>query len=387
MLAFHPIEVLQKRLPCFYVGDYLPSNKEKLSKRNEIAKDFRKLDTKLRSLGYYKTHMPFYYREALKLMTMWFIWVYMSIAGPNHVVNWIFSSLIGSFLWHQVAFVGHDLGHNGVTHNKYRDNLLGILFGNILGGVSIGWWKKSHNVHHIITNSPEHDPDIQHMPFFAVSKRFLNSIYSTFHGKVLVFDNAAAFFLQYQHYLMYIILMFGRYNLYLQSYLYVIRDTFVPYRSTELFGLTLFWAWYLTFLSHLPSWSAVFISMFITHAGTLLLHVQISVSHWSMSCDDVEDEGFAEKALRTTMDVECPPWLDWLHGGLQVKIPNFVIIISLFFFLMFLDRFLLIFLIIFYFIRIFLNFYLQLVSSRSSFISSTSSSQFKTCCSFCKRFC
>ena len=28
----------------------------------------------------------------------------------------------------------------------------------------IAWWKHSHNVHHIITNHPEHDPDIQHLP-------------------------------------------------------------------------------------------------------------------------------------------------------------------------------------------------------------------------------
>ena len=41
------------------------------------------------------------------------------------------------------------------------DNLLAIILGNCLGGVSIGWWKWSHNVHHIVTNSVEHDPDIQ----------------------------------------------------------------------------------------------------------------------------------------------------------------------------------------------------------------------------------
>ena len=30
-------------------------------------------------------------------------------------------------------------------------------------------------------------------------------------------------------------------------------------------------------------------------------------------------ESFPQKQLRTTMDVDCPPWLDWLHGGLQFQ--------------------------------------------------------------------
>lgn len=73
----------------------------------------------------------------------------------------------------QVAFLGHDLGHNGVTHCRFTDETIGILFGNILTGISVGWWKATHNVHHLVTNSVEYDPDIQHMPVFAVSDRYV----------------------------------------------------------------------------------------------------------------------------------------------------------------------------------------------------------------------
>jgi delta8-fatty-acid desaturase len=31
------------------------------------------------------------------------------------------------------------------------------------------------------------------------------------------------------------------------------------------------------------------------------------------------DESFAQKMLRTTMDVDCPQWLDFFHGGLQFQ--------------------------------------------------------------------
>lgn len=31
-------------------------------------------------------------------------------------------------------------------------------------------------------------------------------------------------------------------------------------------------------------------------------------------------ESFAQKQLRTTMDVDCPAWMDWFHGGLQFQV-------------------------------------------------------------------
>ena len=31
-------------------------------------------------------------------------------------------------------------------------------------------------------------------------------------------------------------------------------------------------------------------------------------------------ESFAQKQLRTTMDVACPSYLDWFHGGLQFQV-------------------------------------------------------------------
>ena len=33
-------------------------------------------------------------------------------------------------------------------------------------------------------------------------------------------------------------------------------------------------------------------------------------------------ECFPQRQLRTTMDVECPAWLDFLHGGLQFQVEH-----------------------------------------------------------------
>ncbi len=58
----------------------------------------------------------------------------------------------------------------------------------------------------------------------------------------------------------------------------------------------------------------------VSHLVTFPLHVQITLSHWGTSTADLgAAETFAQKQLRTTMDIECPPWLDFFHGGLQFQ--------------------------------------------------------------------
>ncbi|KAJ2509002.1 hypothetical protein GGI11_005965, partial [Coemansia sp. RSA 2049] len=37
---------------------------------------------------------------------------------------------------------------------------------------------------------------------------------------------------------------------------------------------------------------------------------------------DPTHECFAARQIRTTMDVACPRWLDWFHGGLQFQIEH-----------------------------------------------------------------
>lgn len=42
----------------------------------------------------------------------------------------------------QVAFVGHDAGHNAVTHNSRLDGYIGLLVNACLG-IGPSWWKAS----------------------------------------------------------------------------------------------------------------------------------------------------------------------------------------------------------------------------------------------------
>jgi len=132
------------------------------------------------------------------------------------------SRLFLGMCWHRLVFTVHDAGHMGITHHFQFDTAVGIISADFIGGLSLGWWKRSHNVHHIVTNSPEHDPDIEHLPFFAVSHRFFDSLRSTYHEHIMSYDPFAKFMIQYQHYLYYPILLFGRFKLYRLSWEYLI---------------------------------------------------------------------------------------------------------------------------------------------------------------------
>ena len=190
----------------------------------------------------------------------------------------------------------------------------------------MGWWKRSHNIHHIVTNDPAHDEGIQHLPFMAVSTEFFKSLYSTYHDRIMAYNAFAQTVVPYQKYLYYPLLCFGRFNLYVLSLEFIFMDKGPKsnrwHRFYELSGQIFFWFWfgYLIMWCSIPTWTQRFLFLMISHMVTMPLHVQFTLSHFAMSTiTPSRNEPWALQQLRTTMDVDCPAWLDWMHGGLQFQ--------------------------------------------------------------------
>ncbi|KAI5806260.1 fatty acid desaturase-domain-containing protein [Geopyxis carbonaria] len=288
-----------------------------------IKQKYRELEKRIRAEGLYNCNYWAYGRESIRY-TMLFAG---SLACVHYGWYKVAAFLMGSF-WHQLVFAAHDAGHMGITHNFQIDTTIGIIIADFLGGLSLGWWKMSHNVHHIVTNDPEHDPDIEHLPFFAVSHRFFGSLFSTYYNRVMPFDAIARVFVPLQAYLYYPILLFGRFNLYRLSWEYLLlglgpkKGIAAWHRWFEISGMVVFWYWFgyhLLYLSIPTNWDR-FCFVMISHMVTAPLHVQITLSHFAMSTSDLGvTESFPQKMLRTTMDVDCAEWLDFFHGGLQFQ--------------------------------------------------------------------
>ncbi|KOS18313.1 Delta(8)-fatty-acid desaturase [Escovopsis weberi] len=293
------------------------------STQAQIVSEFRELRQRLDAAGLFKTHYSNYAIECCRyvsLFVMAIVWVrcgWYALGG----------ALIG-FMWHQLVFTAHDAGHMGITHGYHTDTLIGIFIADFIGGLSMCWWKENHNVHHIVTNQPEHDPDIEHMPIFAVSHRLLGSLRSTYYDRVMEYDAFAKVLLRIQPWTYYPFLAFGRFNLYVLSWEYVIKGRgprkgpAAWHRWMEVAGQIFFWIWFgygIVYRMIPDNWSR-FVFVMVSHMAASPLHVQIVLSHFAMSTTDLgPQESFAQKQLRTTMDVDCPTWLDFLHGGLQFQ--------------------------------------------------------------------
>lgn len=229
---------------------------------------------------------------------------------------------------HQIMFTAHDAGHRGITHNFIADTLIGMFIADFCCGLSIGWWKSSHNVHHLVTNHPEHDPDIQNVPLFATSPTFFKSIRSSYYNFTYLWDSFANVAVRYQAYTYYPVMGIARFNLYLLSWLHLLspRSTNLGSaawtRPTEISFMLCYWFifGYCLLWRTIPTWTLRVAFVLVSHIITMPLHVQITLSHWAMPTADLGDgESFPQRQLRTTMDVDCPAWLDFIHGGLQFQ--------------------------------------------------------------------
>ncbi|KAJ5719073.1 hypothetical protein N7493_007528 [Penicillium malachiteum] len=291
--------------------------------QQKITQKYRQLNERIRAAGLYNCNYSAYAIEIFRYTLLFSLFV-ICLQRSWFALSGLF---LGCF-WHQLVFSAHDAGHMGITHDFQIDTTIGMIIANHLGGLSLGWWKRSHNVHHIMTNTPEHDPDIELMPFFALSHRFFDSLRSTYYDRIMEYDAVARLTVKYQHYLYYPILLFGRFNLYFLSWEHILvgrgprHGAGWWHRWFELSGQVFFWTWfgYGVVYSSIPTWWNRIIFVLISHMVTAPLHVQITLSHYAMSTADLGPlESFPQKMLRTTMDVDCPPWLDFFHGGLQFQ--------------------------------------------------------------------
>ena len=293
--VFHP-----KGTKIFLKG--IPAEKRKDAKMEE----FLALENHMHEQGLFESTALFYLERALILINFFATACSLRISHP------FWSAVCLGMFWCQLAFIGHDVGHSSVG-GRTNDLFYGTLFGNTLGGISLGWWKHSHYVHHATPNDFEKDPDIQHLPVIAVDRKMLG-FYSSFHEKNFALTPLAKFLVAHQVYLFYPVMTVARFNLYAQSLMWSLSKG----SWLDLLTLLAFYVWFLIFAFSGPS---PLMYIYVSHAVTALLHVQICISHFA---EEVLSEhlDWVDRQSLTTIDVDCSPALDWFHGGLQFQLEH-----------------------------------------------------------------
>ncbi|MCW5879450.1 MAG: fatty acid desaturase [Anaerolineae bacterium] len=49
-----------------------------------------------------------------------------------------------AFVFTQIGFMGHDLGHRQFLKTDWRRDILGLVAGNLIIGISRAWWERIH---------------------------------------------------------------------------------------------------------------------------------------------------------------------------------------------------------------------------------------------------
>ncbi|PKI83735.1 sphingolipid 8-(E)-desaturase [Malassezia vespertilionis] len=321
-----------------------PSNVSLLDEAR-ISHAFEVMHQRIKDAGLYTLNPWNYAREAVRY-AMVAICSYVLYHAAPHLQGWwsttayLGSALALGVLWQQLTFVAHDAGHCGITHSWPVDHFIGVVVAAYIGGLSLVWWCDNHDVHHLVTNHPEHDPDIQHMPIFAVTPRFVQEpsaprakqhsqaprgLWSSYYRRVMYFDAAAQLLLRFQHRLYYIIMSLARFNLYFLSYSFLfLKAKWDRWFYFEVVGLVSFWAWYGGIvLANLPNWRIALGYMLLSHMAASPVHVQIVLSHFAQDTSDLgPQECFPSRQIRTTMDVQCGKEIEFIHGGLHMQVTH-----------------------------------------------------------------
>lgn len=121
--------------------------------------DYAELSRQVRAVGLLRRRPGYYSRKiGINLFLLASGWAVFFLLGRS----W-WQLLVAAYLavmFTQTAFIGHDAGHRQISGSKRTDDLIGRIHGNLLAGLSYGWWISKHNRHHAHPNQIGRDPDI-----------------------------------------------------------------------------------------------------------------------------------------------------------------------------------------------------------------------------------
>src|SRR6195952_5226500 len=126
---------------------------------SRTSSDFAELGRRVNAAGLLQRR-PAYYAARLGLVSLAVIggWTAFFLVGAS----W-WTLVVAAFLavvFTQVALVAHDLAHRQVFRTNTPSARAGVIAGNLVIGMSYGYWMDKHTKHHANPNHDDLDPDV-----------------------------------------------------------------------------------------------------------------------------------------------------------------------------------------------------------------------------------
>jgi fatty acid desaturase len=211
----------------------------------------------------------------------------------------------------QIGFLGHDVGHLQVTRDPRLSRFLGLVDGNLLGGLSYGWWVDKHNAHHAHPNDLHTDPDVRAGVFVFDA------------SQASVRRGIAAWTTRHQAALFFPFLLGEAINLHVSS-VRRIAGPGLRHRVPEAVLIAAHFVGYLLLLAATLTWTQALLFLLI-HKGLqgIYLGCSFAPNHKGMPMLTAEDA--ADPLLRqvlTSRNIRGGPFTDFVLGGLNYQIEH-----------------------------------------------------------------
>lgn len=121
--------------------------------------DFALLCREVRGAGLLRRRRPYYGARTVVLAAALAAVIIGAVAVGTSWYQLLVAAALGVVLT-QVAFLGHDAGHQQVFRRRSANDLAGTIVGNLVVGLSYGWWVAEHTRHHTNPNHEDLDPDV-----------------------------------------------------------------------------------------------------------------------------------------------------------------------------------------------------------------------------------
>ncbi len=121
--------------------------------------DFAELSRLIRRDGLLRRR-PGYYAMKITIVVLLYAAGWAAVVALGASWYQLLVAVYLAVIFGQLGFLGHEAGHRQIFRSRRGNDITGLVLGDLLIGLSFGWWTGKHNRHHAHPNQVGKDPDI-----------------------------------------------------------------------------------------------------------------------------------------------------------------------------------------------------------------------------------
>jgi fatty acid desaturase len=273
------------------------------------VRSLKELHAELKARGLFEPS-HFWIRKLL-IWTPTFFLSYWALLSLPFGLLWLLLAPVCAVALLTMGFVGHDAGHYALSRSRWVNDVWGQIGMTFLCGMSFGFWRSRHNLHHAHCQEIDGDPDMHFGVLFSVYPNSAN--WQTPLGR---------FFLRIQKWAFWPLS-----SLYWVALRYDgIRDLFQRPEETKIdrFLMPLHWIVLLVVPGLVFGWPAAVLTYVTVSCISSLMTASVFIpNHIGMRrLGAGERLSYLEQQITTSRNISNPRLLDFYYGGLNSQIEH-----------------------------------------------------------------